>query len=211
LRSRETGYTFLGGIQDVVVSDDGTGQVLDPPNGDVVGEVRGMSDDGTILLGNWNEKAFKWVEGEPIEEFSGPIPAWVGAAVDIADDDTIVGFDFQSLSRRAWIRFGDDPAIDLHAYLTSLGVENLPFSLDVCQAISKNGNIIIGHNSFANGWRINLCVPDLSGNGAVDFADILAIIAAWGPCADCDEDLNGDGDVGFGDILVVIGAWGDCP
>jgi len=181
---------------------DGTGQVLDPPDGDIVGEVRGMSDDGTVLLGNWDEKAFKWVEGEEIEVFSGPIPAWVGAATDIADDDTIVGFDFIGLSRRAWIRPNGGPAVDLVAYLNSIGTANAPGFLEVCQAISINGNIIIGHNSFANGWRINLCVPDLSGNGAVDFADILAI---------CEEDLDGSGDVGFGDILVVIGAWGDCP
>ncbi|MHC5113662.1 MAG: hypothetical protein ACYTGP_04450 [Planctomycetota bacterium] len=55
------------------------------------------------------------------------------------------------------------------------------------------------------------CPEDLNGNGAVDFADILAIIGAWGPCVACPEDLDGSGDVGFGDILSVIAAWGDCP
>ncbi|MCP3905826.1 MAG: hypothetical protein GY715_19550 [Planctomycetes bacterium] len=55
------------------------------------------------------------------------------------------------------------------------------------------------------------CPEDLSDNGAVDFADILAVIAAWGPCPPtCPEDLDGSGDVGFGDILTVIGAWGPC-
>ncbi|MHC5113069.1 MAG: hypothetical protein ACYTGP_01415 [Planctomycetota bacterium] len=53
------------------------------------------------------------------------------------------------------------------------------------------------------------CPEDLNGNGAVDFADILAIIAAWGPCC-CPEDLDESGDVGFGDILRVIAAWGPC-
>jgi hypothetical protein len=55
------------------------------------------------------------------------------------------------------------------------------------------------------------CLADLSGNGVVDFADILLIIAVWGPCPGCPEDLDGSGDVGFGDILVVIGTWGPCP
>ncbi|MHC5113661.1 MAG: hypothetical protein ACYTGP_04445 [Planctomycetota bacterium] len=55
------------------------------------------------------------------------------------------------------------------------------------------------------------CPADLNGNGAVDFADILEIIAAWGPCAGCAEDLDASGDVGFGDILVVIANWGLCP
>ncbi|MHC5114922.1 MAG: M12 family metallo-peptidase, partial [Planctomycetota bacterium] len=56
------------------------------------------------------------------------------------------------------------------------------------------------------------CPEDLNGNDAVDFADILAIIAAFGPCPpECPEDLDGSGDVGFGDILQVIAAWGPCP
>jgi len=188
------------------------GALLDPPTGDIVGEVRGISDDGTILLGSWDEKAFILEEGEPIVVFSGPIPSWVGAATDIADDGTIVGFDFIGLSRRAWIRPNGGPPQDLHAYLTALGVPDLPFSLEVIQAISSNGNIIIGLTAFSTpAWLINLCAPDLSGNGSVDFADILEIIGSWGPCSGCAADLNGDGDVGFGDILVVIGAWGPCP
>ncbi|MCP3903939.1 MAG: hypothetical protein GY715_09925 [Planctomycetes bacterium] len=52
--------------------------------------------------------------------------------------------------------------------------------------------------------------PDLDGDGLVGFGDVLAIIAAWGPCAGCPQDLNNDNVVGFGDILVVIGAWGPC-
>ncbi|MCP3906107.1 MAG: hypothetical protein GY715_20990 [Planctomycetes bacterium] len=55
------------------------------------------------------------------------------------------------------------------------------------------------------------CTADLNGNNVVDFADVLLIIAAWGPCPGCPEDLDGSGDVGFGDILVVIGSWGACP
>ncbi|MHC5115299.1 MAG: hypothetical protein ACYTGP_12825 [Planctomycetota bacterium] len=56
------------------------------------------------------------------------------------------------------------------------------------------------------------CPEDLSGNGQVDFADILVIISAWGPCPpDCPEDLSGNGQVDFADILVVISAWGPCP
>jgi hypothetical protein len=56
------------------------------------------------------------------------------------------------------------------------------------------------------------CPEDLSGNGQVDFADILAIVAAWGPCGgSCPEDLSGNNQVDFADVLVVIAAWGACP
>ncbi|MCP3902639.1 MAG: hypothetical protein GY715_03300 [Planctomycetes bacterium] len=56
------------------------------------------------------------------------------------------------------------------------------------------------------------CPEDLNGNLVVDFADILAVIAAWGPCGvPCPEDLSGNGQVDFADILAVIAAWGPCP
>ncbi|MCP3903022.1 MAG: hypothetical protein GY715_05235 [Planctomycetes bacterium] len=54
------------------------------------------------------------------------------------------------------------------------------------------------------------CPEDLDGSGDVGFGDILAIIAAWGPCGACAEDLSGNGAVDFADVLLVIGAWGSC-
>jgi len=55
------------------------------------------------------------------------------------------------------------------------------------------------------------CPEDLSGNGSVDFADILAVISAWGPCGKpCPEDLSGNDQVDFADILAIISAWGPC-
>ncbi|MHC5114794.1 MAG: FG-GAP repeat protein [Planctomycetota bacterium] len=55
------------------------------------------------------------------------------------------------------------------------------------------------------------CPADLDGNGQVAFADLLALIGAWGPCTGCPEDLDGDGQVGFADVLGLISAWGTCP
>ncbi|MCP3904117.1 MAG: Zn-dependent exopeptidase M28 [Planctomycetes bacterium] len=54
------------------------------------------------------------------------------------------------------------------------------------------------------------CPADVDGDGDVDFADLLDVIAAWGACADCREDLDLNGVVGFSDVLVLIGAWGPC-
>lgn len=58
---------------------------------------------------------------------------------------------------------------------------------------------------------LEACRADLDGDGVVAFGDVLAILAAWGPCDGCPEDLDGDGVVAFGDVLVVLGAWGGCP
>ena len=48
---------------------------------------------------------------------------------------------------------------------------------------------------------------DVNGDGTVDFADILAVVTAWGPCppsGPCPEDVNLDGIVDFDDLLTVI-------
>ncbi len=54
------------------------------------------------------------------------------------------------------------------------------------------------------------CPGDIDGNGAVEFGDILAILAAWGNKGG-PEDLDGSGFVDIGDLLIVLGSWGPCP
>lgn len=54
------------------------------------------------------------------------------------------------------------------------------------------------------------CPGDVSGNNVVDFADILAVLAAWGN-AGGPEDVDGSGTVDFGDILFILANWGPCP
>ena len=95
-----------------------TGQLLDPPNGDALGEVHGIRDDGSILLGNWiaqddplgAPRATTWTDNNGTWDrqmiASGSFrPGWQGIPLDIADNDTIVGFDILPGSgiRRGWI------------------------------------------------------------------------------------------------------------
>jgi len=54
------------------------------------------------------------------------------------------------------------------------------------------------------------CVPDIDGDGAVGFDDLLAVLDDWGPCADCRADLDGDDDVDLDDLLLVLSQWGPC-
>lgn len=59
-----------------------------------------------------------------------------------------------------------------------------------------------------------LCRGDLDASGAVDFDDLLRVLADWGPVASCPPhapaDLDKDCDVGFNDLLIVLNAWGPC-
>jgi hypothetical protein len=51
-------------------------------------------------------------------------------------------------------------------------------------------------------------VGDVNGDGIVDVLDMLAVIAAWGPCGSCPEDIDGDWAVTVKDLLIVIANWG---
>ena len=48
---------------------------------------------------------------------------------------------------------------------------------------------------------------DVNGDGSVDLTDLVAVLAAWGPCEDCPADLDGDGEVGISDLIAVLAAW----
>ena len=52
--------------------------------------------------------------------------------------------------------------------------------------------------------------PDFDGDGRVTFADLLDVLAAWGPCSGCPEDLDDSGAVDFEDVLRLLAAWGPC-
>ena len=55
------------------------------------------------------------------------------------------------------------------------------------------------------------CPGDMTGDGAVDVVDLVALIAAWGPCAgQCEADMNGDDAVNVTDLVMLITNWGAC-
>ena len=56
------------------------------------------------------------------------------------------------------------------------------------------------------------CLGDVSGDGAVDGADITALLAAWGTSGQSNLalDINADGIVNGLDLAFVLASWGDC-
>ena len=55
------------------------------------------------------------------------------------------------------------------------------------------------------------CHGDLDAGGSIDLADMLILLAAWGPTSGTPADLDQDGDVGASDLLTLLAAWGPCP
>ena len=201
---------------------DGTttdGMLLDPPDGDVVGEVQGISDDGTVLLGNWAGDAYMWTESGGVEILGAGsiIPTWNGIACDIADDGTIIGFDTFLQSRLAWIKPAGSPdLIRLNNFVLDNG-GTIPsgVGLAIATRCSADGSKVIGHAFFQGAWIVNIegnpCPADLDGDTSVGFGDLVQLLAAWGPCPGCDADLDDDDEVGFGDLVQLLAAWGPCP
>ena len=79
--------------------------------------------------------------------------------------------------------------------------------------VADDCEILSGDVPDANGNGIpDTCdVPgDLDGDGLIGITDFLAMLAAWGPCGDCDAciaDLDDDCQVGITDLLILLGAW----
>jgi hypothetical protein len=58
-------------------------------------------------------------------------------------------------------------------------------------------------------YDVESVIGDVNRDGTVNVADLLAVIATWGPCPPpCAADVNGDGAVNIADLLLVISHWG---
>jgi len=55
-----------------------------------------------------------------------------------------------------------------------------------------------------------VCDADVTLDGLVDIADLLAVIGSWGACDGCRADIDGNDIVDIQDLLEVIGSWGGC-
>ncbi len=71
----------------------------------------------------------------------------------------------------------------------------------------------IGGQFLNDTWELDSSVPgDVTGDGAVNVDDLIAVILSWGPCpappAECPADLDDSGSVDVDDLIIVILNWG---
>jgi hypothetical protein len=209
-----------------VMWDGDTGAItLLDPTGDAEGEWLGMSDDGSVLLGtlytgglDWWFDAVKWTAAGGVELIGNGsvVGGWAGSPQDIADDGTIVGFDFLGANRRAWIQPGGvgDMQILKDWAIAHGAVIPSGLNLEVAQAISADGRTIIGHGFGTGAWVITIepdCVADFNSDGVTDFFDVQAFLAAFAS-GEASADLVGDGVFDFFDVQAFLAAFSaGCP
>lgn len=197
-------------------NDTTAGQLLDPPDGDILGEVHGMNDDGSVLLCEWDFKAHTWTEADGAQQIAngGLFVNWSGIPTDIADNGDIVGFDVFQTLRRAWI-YTDGAMTQLDLWVEAHGGD-VPNGtvLEVAQAISSDGTSIIGHGFFSGGWIVDItpaptCTGDIDGDDLVTSTDLNALLAQFGQTGDdLSADLDDDGDVDSADLNTLLAAFG---
>jgi len=68
----------------------------------------------------------------------------------------------------------------------------------------RDGNIDL----YLRNSLLQECPADFDGDGDVDTADLLYLLAAWGTP---DGDVDDDGDTDTADLLALLAAWGPCP
>jgi hypothetical protein len=177
---------------------------------------------GLALAGGEPERPFVWTEAEGFT-FLPTIPGGEYGYMEvnrINNDGVIVGEALNS-SVMEWEAFVWDPTNGIRV-LADLVDEPAEFLLEGALAIN-DANWIVGHGHFGPGWATSrgyVLKPmnadphpgDLDGTGVVDTADLLAFLAAWGPCPDppanCPADLDHDGTVGTADLLILLANWG---
>ena len=77
--------------------------------------------------------------------------------------------------------------------------------LAVANANSDNISVLL------NLCTAQVCPWDLSGDGEVNVADLLLLLADFGSCDGTQADFDGDGVVAVPDLLALLAHWGPCP
>jgi len=184
-----------------------SGAVLDA---NLEGEVYGLSENGNLSVGTLYFtgglfSAFVRNKLTGVTKDLGKLHSsgWAAAATDISEDGkVIVGFDYISLARQAWVKSSNDGIISMDAKLLALGITGAP-KLLVCRACSDDGNVVVGTaqgdplNPFStkgfivefnspdpqwadlgNGLAGTNGIPSLDGNGSLVAGSATSVVLA---------------------------------
>ncbi len=217
---------------------------LNDADGGGGGQVRDVSGDGAILAGSEYQESiltraatiWTWNGSAYDMQNIGTLPGTVfnsGQAYfqSIADDGSIaVGSNLYTFSPGAardgivWTPAGG--LVNATDYITSLGLSpQIPADMDIREMgpVSPNGRVIAGIGLLANSGQFQTfvihlpplpCPGDADGSRAVDFVDVLTVLANFGATGDpyLVGDSDGSGIVDFGDVLTTLANFNaECP
>ncbi len=139
--------------------------------------------------------------------------------VAIGDLDGVNGPDLTVANR-----FSDDVSVLLNqgdgtfASAVAYAAGDRPLFVAIGDLDRVNGPDLAVANDFSDDVSVllNLCTAqvcpwDLSGDGEVNVADLLLLLADFGTCDGTQADFDGDGCVTVVDLLTLIANLGPCP
>ena len=133
---------------------DTSGTLIDPTK---LSEVSGFNNDGRFSVGTGALPGQNYMRAFVRDQQTGAMTNvgslhtnWNSDAQDLSEDGrTVVGYDYLSLSRQAWVYRSTDGMISLNDRLTALGVTGAP-ALLACRAVSDDGNVVVGGAAGVN-------------------------------------------------------------
>ncbi len=172
---------------------------------------------GASMLNQGAGAPFLWTDSAGIQPIPLPAGTSQGSARGVNADGLVVGVASNAFA----VPFLSDGTTtwrlaELIPAGTGWGLDDNTFSAAL--GIADDGTIV-GTGVLDGEIRAFVMIPaapepcpaDVDGDRDVGFADLTAVLAAWGPCDACPEDVDGDGAVAFGDLTTVLAAWGPCP
>jgi len=87
-------------------------------------------------------------------------------------------------------------------------LENWSLDVDNEYGLDNDGDFL--YDADEDDDCILTCLGDLDESGDVGFTDLIAVLAAWGPCPGCPEDLDMNDVVGLTDLIIILSNWGPC-
>jgi probable HAF family extracellular repeat protein len=209
------------------------GTPLDPAGLAPFSRGTGMSSDGSVVVGFTstpdNTRAFRWTSGTGMVSLGTPAGTFRSYALAVsADGNAVVGQaqrpDDFSFSAFLWT--STLGAVDLNAYLPTLGVNLAGWTLNEATGASRDGRVLIGIGTL-NGapnraWIVDLNPPcglsDVAGpgqavgsDGALTADDIIVFLNRFF-AGDLTSDVSGpgqnttaiDGELTADDIIVFL-------
>ena len=131
------------------------------------------------------------------------IDVWIDAAPpdNIFDDGGFADFE-RSYPRGTYVLLTAPPAFNGAGFI-GWSIDGEPIEADRFLTVEMTDDLHVVKPVFEEP-----IAGDVNGDGAVDLADLLAVLFDWGPCVDCPSDFNDDDVVDFNDLLILLGNWG---
>ncbi len=193
----------------------------------VTSEAQAVSADGTWVVGggtNSRPDAWRWSAATGVQSLGIPPAPGIGYATDISSDGSRILCFFRPPSPpeptggEGYLWIEGRGFVELRALAEENGTVDIPADIHMALplGLSPDGYTVVGESrtDFGRfGFILRLpetapCPADLDGSGAVDGADLAALLSGWGLAS---GDVTGDGTTDGEDLAAVLGAWGSCP